>query len=239
MKLRKEQFLPAITTLSAKFKTDGNSWQDKIKEIDELGLEKVAIFPTCLNKEQRQEMYNLLEKTQLKEIPFVHLRSDMPPEELEYLIKKFNTQVFNTHSEKQYPLVCNLEKYRQQLFIENTFLWDEQEVKNNAGLCLDFSHLESDRLLDQKKYGQRLAVIKKYKIGCNHIAAVSRNPLAETENGKTNSLHFDKHSFQDLSEFDYLKNYPKEFFSEFCAIEVENSLKEQLKAIDYIYEICR
>lgn len=237
MSLKKEQFLPAITTLSAKFKVEGNSWQEKIKEIDELGLEKVAIFPTCLNKEQRQEMYSLLEETGLKEIPFVHLRSDMSVEELDYLVKKFKTKVFNIHSEKQYPLAHNLEKYRKQLFIENTILWNEQEIKKFAGVCLDFSHLHDDELLCPEKYQINFGLLGKYKIGCNHIAAISKVSLTETEDGKANLLHYSKHLFQDLSEFDYLKNYPKEFFSQFCAIEIENSLAEQLKAIDYITNI--
>ncbi len=234
-RVKKEQFLPAITTLSAKFAVEGNSWQDKIKEIGELGLKKAAIFPTCLDKKQRQEMYGLLEKTGLKEIPFVHLRSDMSVKELEYLIKRFKTQVFNIHTEKQWPLDYDLSKYKPMIFIENAgFPLQGREIEKFGGICLDFSHLENDRLLYPKKFKEQKELLPHYKIGCNHIAAIgATKQLAEDGT----CVAFDKHIFNELSELDYLKNYPKGFFSNYIAIEVENSLKEQLKAIDYIVKI--
>jgi len=232
MAINKEQFLPAITTLSALFKVSGNSWQDKIKEIDEFGLERVAIFPTCLNKEQRQKMYGLLEKTKLKEIPFVHLRSDMFPKELDYLIKRFKTQVFNIHTERQWPLDSDLSKYQSIIFIENAgFSLQEQEIKKFGGVCLDFSHIENDRILFPERYKGQMKLLLKNKIGCNHIAAILKEKKT-TEDGS--AISFDRHYFNKLSEFDYLKNYPKEFFSNFCAIELENPLKEQLQVIDHI-----
>ncbi len=226
----KEQFLPTITTTG---ENPASSWQDKIKEIDILGLQKVAIFPTCLNKEQRQEMYNLLEKTKLKEIPLVHIRSDMSANELEYLQNKFKTRVFNAHTLRQYPFLHNLGKYYNCLFIENTWPWDEQEVKQFAGLCLDFSHLHDAKLLRPKDYENNIKIINKYPIGCNHISSMDKEVnFYDGPNGK--QPYYSRHFFTELSQFDYLKNYPKEFFSNFCAIEVENSLADQLKAIDHI-----
>ncbi len=233
--INKEQFLVTITTIGD---NSASSWRDKIKEIDALGLEKIAIFPTCLNKEQRQEMYDLLEKTGLKEIPFVHIKSDMVTEELDYLQNHFKTQAFNTHTVRQYPFLHDLKSHYYHLFIENTWPWDEQEVKNFAGLCLDFSHFHDAKLLRPNDYENNLNIIKKYPIGCNHISAMDKEVnFYDGPNGK--QPFYSNHFFTDLSQFDYLKNYPKEFFSNFCAIEVENSLADQLKAIDYIYEICR
>ncbi len=235
MKLSKEQFLPAITTLSAKFSVEGNSWKDKIEEIDQLGLERVAVFPTCLDKEQRQEMYGLLEKTKIKEIPFVHIRSDMSLDELEYFVKRFRTQVFNTHTEKQWPLQHDLSKLKKMIFIENAgFPLDAEEIKSFAGVCLDFSHLENDRIMSPERFKAQEKLLCKNKIGCNHIAAIlkERKPTEDGEN-----ISFDRHYYKELSQFDYLKQYPKEFFSQFCAMELENFLKEQLKAIDYIVKL--
>ncbi len=232
--ISKEQFLVAITTIGD---NPNSSWQDKIKEIDVLGLEKVAIFPTCLNKEQRQEMYGLLEKTKLKEIPFVHIRSDMSVDELDYLQQKFKTKVFNIHTTRQYPLTYDLSQYKKFLFVENTWPWDENEIKNYAGVCLDFSHLQDAQLLRSSDYENNLEILKKYPVGCNHISAIGKE--ITYYDGKDGKMPFhSKHFFNDLSQFDYLKQYPKEFFSKFCAMEVENSLQEQLKAIDYIYAIC-
>lgn len=235
MKLSKEQFLPAITTIGD---NPGSLWKDKIKEATELGLKKTAVFLTCLSECQRRDFYCLLEKSSIKEVPFVHIRSDMSPSELGYFEKKFKTKVFNTHSSKQYPLKHDLKEYRKKLFIENTFPWDEKEIKEFAGVCLDFSHLKDAELLRPNDYENNLKVLRKYSIGCNHISALNEKVVYfESEEGKT--PFYSSHIFTNLSQFDYLKQYPKEFFSRYCAIELENSLKEQIKAIDYIYEICR
>ncbi len=111
---------------------------------------------------------------------------------------------------------------------------DEKEVKEFAGVCLDFSHLENDRLLFSERFKEQRSLLLQYKIGCNHIAAIGATKKL-TEDGTC--MAFDKHIFNELSELDYLKNYPEEFFSNYIAIELENSLKEQLQAIDYICEI--
>ncbi|MCL5010755.1 MAG: hypothetical protein M1127_00895 [Patescibacteria group bacterium] len=236
-KINKGQLLASITTLSAKFNVKGNSWQEKIKEIDELGLQKVAVFPTCLDAQQRREFFKILEKTGIKEIPFVHLRSDMSLHELEYLIKRFKTKVFNIHTERQWPLSYDLSKFKPVIFVENAgFPLQAQEIEKFGGICLDFSHLENDRLLHIERFEEQNNLLSQYKIGCNHVAAIGKEKQLTEDGG---NVAFDKHVFDDLSEFDYLKNYPREFFSPFCAMELENSLAEQLKAIDYIYEICR
>ena len=48
---------------------------------------------------------------------------------------------------------------------------------------------------------------------------------------------YDSHNFENLSEFDYLKKYPKNYFSNLIALELENSIKEQLVAKEYIIDI--
>ncbi len=231
--INKEQFLPSITTIG---ENPASSWQDKIQEASDLGIKKVAIFLTCLNKSQRKDFYSLLEESTIKEVSFVHIRSDMSPDELDYLQNKFKIKVFNTHTNRQHPLTYNLEKYNQEIFIENTWPWDEQEIKKFAGLCLDFGHLYDAKILRPDDYKNNLKILKKYPIGCNHISAVDGEvAFFKTEIGERPFLS--RHLFTDLSQFDYLKEYPKEWFSNFCAMELENSLKEQLKAIDYITNI--
>ncbi len=228
MKLKRKQLLPAITT------TQGSNWREKIKEIDQLGLKKIAIFTTCLNKEERQEFFDLLEKTKLKEIPFVHLRSDQEPEELDYLIKRWKTKVFNMHSPREFPFKRDYKKYYQMLYIENTYAsLDENEVKDFAGVCLDVSHLENDKLLHQERYKQNMAVLEKFPVGCNHISDIKPTLQLDLDGGPIYSIH----SFKELSEFDYLKDYPQKYFSNYIAIELENSLKDQLKVIDYIINL--
>ncbi len=49
-------------------------------------------------------------------------------------------------------------------------------------------------------------------------------------------MRFDHHLYKNLSELDYLKRY-QEFLPEFVALEVENTLSEQLEAKKYIEKI--
>jgi len=58
--------LPTITTT---FKAN---WKGKIKEAEMFELKEIALFLTCLDKNERREAYNLLSKTNIKSIPFVH-----------------------------------------------------------------------------------------------------------------------------------------------------------------------
>lgn len=232
--MKKEQFLPAITTTNGN--PSGSDWKMKIREIKELGLRRVAIFPTCLKIDERQVMYKLLETADVKEIPFVHIRSDMPPEELDYLVKNFGAKIFNTHTQKQYPFLYDLSRFKKQIFIENNHLFDKTEVQGFGGVCLDFSHIEDDHLLRPEEFLVKMELFLRYKIGCNHISAVEKEPHREG-NKEGGWQCFSRHYFRELSQLDYLKNYPRALFSDFIAIEVENSLKEQLQAIDYIIKL--
>lgn len=221
--LKKEQFLLSVTTTA--------EWKGKIREIDELDLEKAALFPTFLELEQRKEFYALLEKTCLKRVPFCHLRSDMEFWELDYLIEKWKCSVFNLHTQREYPFQHDYLKYKSMLYIENVYFdFDEKEISSAAGICLDFSHMENDRVLHPEKFEKRKKVLEKYGIGCNHISAVRQKPYKDENGYMIVSSHFMK-SLEDLN---YLKHYPHHYFSQFCALELENSLKEQIEAIEYI-----
>jgi hypothetical protein len=55
--------------------TPRSDWREKIREIDELGLEEAALFPTFIHLPERKELYGLLEKTGIKKAPHVHLRA--------------------------------------------------------------------------------------------------------------------------------------------------------------------
>ena len=225
----KNNILPAITT------TKGSDWRAKIKEADGLGLEEVALFPTCLDKNGREELYSLLAKSKIERIPFVHMRSDMPPEELDFLTKKYQTKVFNIHSSDQHPSLFDLSAFASMIYIENTIcLFQEEEIKKFAGLCIDFSHLENDRILQPEKYKRFCEIISHFTVGCNHISVIQRKAhFDESVSENRVSSHF----MDNLSELDYLKNYPLEYFSKYIALELENDLATQLKARDYIFDL--
>lgn len=222
------QILPTITTITPK------AWRDKVKEVKKLKLKEVALFPTCLNQEERKELYQLLKKTNVKSIPFVHLRNDMEIWELDYLVKNYQTKVFNTHTQREYPFLYDYAKYKDVIYIENVYEpLDEEEIKEFAGVCLDVSHLETDRILDIKKYEHNIKIIDKYGCGCNHISAV-KDIITKDEK---NYSKYDTHFLEDLSELDYLKKYPLKYFASFIAIELENTIEEQLKAKEYIVNL--
>jgi hypothetical protein len=223
------KFIPTITT------TRDSNWKDKLREIQALNIEEVALFLTGLTKEQRKNLYDALKTSPIKRIPFVHLRSDMDVSELEFLAKTYDTRVFNTHSERLFPIDNEwLVKYRELICIENTpdAPLDGEEIKKYGGICLDFAHLENIRLLESDRYKKETEVLSKFPIKCNHISVIKKE--FSFVDSKTRKLQYDSHHLDDLSELDYLKNYPIQYFSDYCAIELDNKISEQIEAIDYI-----
>ncbi|MDD4661947.1 MAG: hypothetical protein PHG24_01550 [Candidatus Pacebacteria bacterium] len=217
---------PTITTLV--------DYKEKIEEINALKLEKVCVFLTGLNFEERKELFKELEKTTIKEIPFVHIRNDVKTEELDFLINRYKTKVFNLHSKEEHPSLYDYSKYKDSIYIENVYnVFSAEDLLNWAGICLDFSHLENDRLMCKERYKKNLKIIKNSRIGCCHISAIKDTYYIDRSGEK----RYDNHSSSELSEFDYLKKYDKKFFSEFCAIELNNSISYQLEVIDYIKKL--
>ena len=207
---------------------------EKIKEAEFLGIKELCFFPTALEKEERKKAYRALEKSKIKSIPFVHLRHDTEPEEVEFFIKRFDTNVFNIHFSSLF-LSEKWRKYRKKIYIENTvYPWREEEIKDFAGVCLDFSHLEDFRLLYPDGFRENIEVLEKYHCGCGHISAVNSVPKYTAE---LDLNYYSQHYFENLADFDYLKNYPQKYFPPIVALELENSLEEQLKAKDYVLRI--
>ncbi|MFA5754909.1 MAG: hypothetical protein WC909_00910 [Candidatus Paceibacterota bacterium] len=220
---------PAITT------NKDSNWRDKFREINYLKLEEVAVFPTFLDKRERENLYQMIKDSSIKRIPLVHLREDMDIEELHFFAKKYNTQVFNTHSEREYKIDPKWTmEYKELICIENTHNSPllEEEVKKYGGICLDFSHLENTRMLEIERYAKEQEVISKFKVRCNHISAIKKD-FSFIDNEKR-KLRYDSHDLEDFSELDYLKSYPVNYFSEYCAMELTNPISKQIEAIDYI-----
>ncbi|MFA6131869.1 MAG: hypothetical protein WC702_02240 [Patescibacteria group bacterium] len=230
----KSLILPTVTsTLLSK---DGlGGWREKVKEIDQLGLKQVAVFVTTIGFEERQELFHALENTKLEEIPFVHIRSDMRPEELEYLIKRWQTKAFNFHLLSEFGMEHDLTKYYQQIYIENTFApITEEDLKGFAGLCLDFSHVEDARRFFPDTFKQWQEIYSRFPIGCGHISAVREEPHFDE---REQSFRCSYHWFNNLTDFDYLKNVSLSQVPPFIALELENPLVEQLKVKEYVEKI--
>jgi len=216
--------------------TTGLRWREKIEKIKEIKLEEVSLFLTFLKEKERKELYELVRKTSIKEVPFVHIRSDMELWELDYLVKNYKTQVFNIHTRSEYPLNKDHLKYKNIIYIENVYNpLNEEEIKDFGGICLDLAHLENDRMTDKGKFEHNIKILRKYPIGCNHIGSI-RDAIRIDEKGFT---RHDDHYIRYLSEMDYLKKYPSKYFSPFIAIELEDNIKRQLEVKEYVINLLK
>ena len=180
----------------------------------------------------RDELYSLLEKTKLSAVPFVHLRSDMLPDEIEYFRERWHTRVFNTHAAGEFPQLADWTDFKKYIYIENTrHEWQVEEITKFAGTCLDYAHLENDRLLKTKAHAKCLAILKQFPPGCGHVSAIRAKPyFSETDKEPA----YDAHRLVDISELDYLKRYFPQWLPPLLAIELENSLAEQLEVIKHV-----
>lgn len=232
-----KKILLGLTTM-----TEGE-WKDKVKEIDELELKEIALFPTCLDLEQRKELYSMLEKTKLERIPHVHIREeDFSLDEINYLIDKFGTEVFNLHARKDtLSFIKKISDFSKIFFVENTEMIQnnfEDIAKQIGGICIDFAHWEDyGHLRKTKGYETLNELVKKYKIGVNHISAIKKELTIfhERLTGEDFCL-LNSHDLADLSELDYVKKY-KNYLADIISIELENPLKRQLEVKKYLEEI--
>jgi len=219
---------------------NGDEWKNKVKEIDELGLEEISIFPTCLNLEKRKELYGLLEKTKLKSIPHVHIRTeDMENWEMDYLMEKYHTRIFNMHPQENLAdFIKEKQKYLKMIYIENLLSIDEcfeKTVKSCGGVCLDFSHWERHGFKEKNSgYDKLPDLLNQYKIGVNHLSASKSGSINLSGGSAVESVRdFGDHWLDDLSEVDYVKKY-KKYLAEIISIELENPLKRQLEVKEYL-----
>jgi len=200
-------------------------WRSQADDVERLGVKRIALFLTCADKAERQLMFQRLESIDGLEIPFVHARSDMTKPEYQYLVERFHTELFNAHPESDYPLLEDIGEYRQQLLIENSDGFnDASEVNNFAGFCLDISHLKGHQLAHNPNYEAAMTALERFEVKANHISAI------DTKRHFKGEYRPDTHTLTDLSQLDYLKEYPRHYFGRFAAIELNNDIPTQLQA---------
>lgn len=231
----KHKILLGLTT------TSGSDWRGKIAECQKFDIKEIALFLTGIGFAERRELYGLLENSPVKSIPHVHLRDDMQIDELDCLSQKFQTQVFNIHPNKNtYKSTEDYSKYAPNIFVENaSFVPEIGELEKYGGLCVDFSHWQDWIILEKEENVSKMEeVAQKFKIGCCHISAVG-NALIKTQDQMHPEItyeNYSKHTFSDLKEFDYIKNFI-EYLPELISLELENSFAEQLEAKKYLTEL--
>lgn len=70
--------------------------------------------------------------------------------------------------------------------------------------------------------------MERYPVGITHISAVGK-----THGNDNCHMGYDKHTFSDLGEFDYVARY-KKYLSEIIALELESSIYKQLSVKSYL-----
>lgn len=219
------------------------NWDRKLDELDKFGINEFALFVTTLSDPaERQTIYKKIsDRLPDARIPFCHIRQqDMSPSELDFLIEKFGTKLFNIHTVAEYAFGYDYSKYMGQILVENsgpsnTYGLRDEDLQDFGGICLDISHLENARLQDLPGYKVTLSALEKYPVRANHISAITKklNIYGVSSDKKSHDSHF----FTNLTEFDYLKKYPDKYFGQYMALELTNSITEQLEVKKYIEKI--
>lgn len=208
-----------------------SDWKNKLLEIKKIKLTRVALFLEFYTSKEKRKIYEALLESNIKEIPLVHIRNDMDKEELEFLEKNFKTKCFTIH-EESFKYLDKWKGFHKKLYLELNYdnhLPKIVHVKKIGGFCIDLSHFkaseERNKTKDFKYINQRKN-IHKYFVG-NHL------------NGYSYTRKRDLHTIRTLKDFDYLKEIPKYLFGKYIAIEVFNSISEQIKYKKYLIKLLK
>lgn len=216
---------PCITTTK-------DNWRDNFLQITKLKLQEVCLFPTGLDYKKRKQLYKILENSTIKTIPLVHVRHDFRSSELDYFIKNYNTRFFNIHPQKSgdHIIENSLSSYKKKyILLENNSYLLRDELDDYLGICLDFAHLENNRLKNRTVYfNEFIKELKDFPVKAAHLGAIYPD-----ESLGWNGKSYDSHYFDNLKRLDYVKRY-KEFLPEVVSLELENTIEEQLEAINYL-----
>jgi hypothetical protein len=227
------RIVPSVTTHG----TTGHSWEEKIEEVEALGLREIGLFVTGLNDSDRTRCYRLLEEVQSRHsfsVLFVHAVSSMNDEEYRYLRTQFRTEWFNLHPMWDFPLLHELsEEVRSWILIENSSIvrpLQRDDMDGFAGICFDLSHLEDSRRGLPQSYPELVTLAHHLPVHANHISAVPTHADRYIDGVP----HYSRHHVAGLHEMEYLAGLPASTIAPLCALELEDPLAVQLDIIPLI-----
>jgi hypothetical protein len=216
-----KRIYPSITGFN------NNDWQKQLDEVNELKLAEVAVFLSAFDKKERNHLYKFLLKSPIERVPLVHLRDDSDGTDIEFFVKNFRTEYFNIH-ERFFKTLNQWKGYWDKIYLEmnydNTVIKDV-DIKKIAGFCIDFSHFKTAIARGTEEASYIFSRKDNLKFICNHL------------NGYDPIKNEDKHTVTDLNDFDYLTTLPKYVFGNVIALEVYNSIKEQLGFKEYLVKL--
>lgn len=109
----------------------------------------------------------------------------------------------------------------------DNFIAKYVNVEDIGGFCIDLAHFKAGVTKQTREYHYTLKKMGRVKIACNHLSGYSFNS------------NKDLHTIESISHFDYLKTLPSNIFGQVIAIEVFNSIKEQLKYQKHLRKLLR
>jgi len=205
-------------------------WKSKLEEIEALKIKEVCLFLEFYDKEKREEIYRALLNSKIKSIPLVHIRHDMIKEELKFLKHQYKTKYFTIHEINfEQDDLLKWKGFYKNLCLEMNFdnyVSSKVKVEKIDGFCVDLAHFKVAKEMQNKdfEYVFNKRKFKKY-FDCNHL------------NGWDKKTNCDMHTINSLKDFDYLKTLPNFLFGKVIALEVFNSIKEQLEFKKYLIEV--
>ncbi len=206
---------------------EGIDWQSQLKEINQFGIKEVAVFVEWFNEKERPHLYKFLKKSVIEKVPFVHLRHDTDKTDVEFFMQNFKTQHFNIH-EEHFDILDNWKGYEDKLYLEMNYdgkIDKDVKVRQIGGFCIDLSHFKSAIARGSEEAAYAFERRGKVNFACNHC------------NGYNPDKMEDKHTISDLKDFDYLITLPKYVFGKIIALEVNNSITDQMKYIEHLNKL--
>jgi len=203
-------------------------WQSKIVAINKLNISRVTLFLERFKVNQRRAIYEALLKSNIKQIPMVHIRDDMKEDELEFLFTNFKTRYFTIHP-AHFKIMKKWKGFYKYLYVEFGSLnriSPGVRVEKIGGFCVDLSHFKFESVagLLEAEYINRHRHNRKL-FACNHL------------NGYDYKNNSDVHHVQFRTQLNYLLSLPKFVFSRIIGLEMDNSIAEQLKYKKYIISL--
>lgn len=226
-------YIASITTHSK----SENNWKAKLKEVEQLGLTQIGLFLTGLDTDERKVCFHELVKLKNRidfTIPFVHAVSSMKEVEYRFLQDCFGTKKFNLHPLTEFPLQYSLsDAVREDILIETAsacVALTARDMEGFGGVCVDVAHLDDMRRNHFDEYEKNLELFNQFKVQANHISAVAMNVNERRSCCEHRSVH------RALTEdnFSYLSFHPAQAYADIVALELENSMAEQLHFLEIV-----
>ncbi len=221
--------LDKLITVSITGNKDAH-WKSKLAEIEKFKITRASLFLEQFSKRtQREKIYKAVLKSGIKEIPLIHIRNEIDKDEIAFLLKKFKNPYLTIH-ESSFKYLLKWTGFHKNLYLEmnyNNSVPGNVDVKKIGGFCVDLAHFKASEERWTKEFQYESSKTGKRYIKCNHLSGFSF---------KNNR---DVHLVKSVKDFDYLKTLPKFVFGKVVAIEIYNSIAEQLKFKEYIIKVLK